>query len=589
MSSSFKQKKAHTLATRKRTKKRRSPDDDDADADEVAATHAAAKRPRAEQLQPQSRPAAPCRADVRPPKSFWPVEDEPTSKADVVEMRKSLGILVRGERVGECPPPVVSADAHGVPTEFAQALKALGEPTPVQAQAWPALLAGLDVLCLAETGSGKTLAFVLPIAARVRHTADLTGRVKGPNPRALLVAPTRELASQTAAVCRRVCKLFGVRSQLVHGGVPRAEQLEALGGGCDVLVGTPGRLLDLSGPPAPAADKKAEQRRKEDLLAPLSLARVEALVLDEVDKLLAAGFAEQVDEIAARSPGSAKRHRLTALFSSTMPGKLLETATRWTSDALFIRARGAHDAPRAGAAGAAAAGRAPAAEPTALPVLAPSVSQAVQVTAEHKKGRKLLTFLQRLRAEETERGARNKARVLVFTNKVKTTEAVVELLRRHQHPCVAIHGERRQQEREAALTAFRSGKVPVLVATDVAGRGLDIARLPHVVNYDFPPSLEAFVNRVGRTGRGGAEGHALSFFTRNLAKLAPDLVAMLERAGQPVESYLREVARAVATGPAGEADAALDRVEEAAGLAADADADAAQPASTKCDDAAINK
>ena len=129
--------------------------------------------------------------------------------------------------------------------------------------------------------------------------------------------------------------------------------------------------------------------------------------------------------------------------------------------------------------------------------------------------------------------------------------------------CGALHGERRQKEREAALADFRCGKVPLLVATDVAGRGLDVPKLPHVLNYDFPASLEAYVNRVGRAGRAGAQGAALSFFTRNLAKLAPDLVRMLEAAGQPVESYLRQLASAVEAGRAAEGDAVLSAAEAA--------------------------
>jgi len=193
-----------------------------------------------------------------------------------------------------------------------------------------------------------------------------------------------------------------------------------------------------------------------------------------------------------------------------------------------------------------------------------SITQTVQVTAEHKKGRKLLAFLAKLTESDKVSGVRNKSRVLVFTNKVANTEVVCALLRRSGHKCAALHGERRQKEREEALNAFRCGKVPILVATDVAGRGLDVPKLPHVINYDFPTNLESYVNRVGRVGRAGAQGAALSFFTRNLAKMSPDVVKLLRAAGQPVESYLEQLAAAVLAGREAESEAVLKAAEASA-------------------------
>lgn len=164
------------------------------------------------------------------------------------------------------------------------------------------------------------------------------------------------------------------------------------------------------------------------------------------------------------------------------------------------------------------------------------VAQDVQLCAEHKKPRKLLRFIEKLR--EAERAQRGRSRVLVFVNKIKTAHFVSDLLRRHNLPCTAIHSELTQQQRETALEGLRCGKIPLAVATDVAGRGIHIQGLEHVVNYDFPPNLEQYQHRVGRTGRAGKPGHALSFITRNLAKLTPDLVRLLKAGNHPVEKHL---------------------------------------------------
>lgn len=724
-------------------------DDDDDEEDVVLPSRKKAER--AAQSQPITPPPVPP-AETRRPRSLWN-EALSHSAPELVEMRRSLGVLVRGDDVHLCPRPVSTADDPALPPFFADAMRALGPPSAVQAQAWPALLAGLDVLCLAETGSGKTLAYLLPLMARA-HAAGrgkpataaggdvppqrtATVQSLAQQPVVLVLAPTRELATQIALVARKLRKASGLRAVAVYGGVPRQEQLAVLATGCDLLVGTPGRVLDLitdgtgrpskadaaaAARPADGESAKAAKRRKKaareaqadaEARAPadVDLGALLALVIDEADKMLAQGFHEQIDSIVQRIAEQARAHRgggggggngadggggavggafgpgkrralrtalLVGLFSSTMPGRLTEAARGWTNRALFVRANrkvgvaaplppdgaegegaaeGAHgnggaadmgaDARARGAgaapesAGGGAASGPPAGEaargsdgargcepPDSRPDLATrvsaSVAQTVQVTAEHKKPRKLLAFLRKVAEADAAAGARNKSRVLIFTNKarhalgirppccppfaeslappptprlqatgsffydpiatrrgpslsfgaaaarqagqsahgrrpsrpraqVSSTESVCALLRRAGHKCGALHGERRQKEREAALADFRCGKVALLVATDVAGRGLDVPKLPHVVNYDFPPNLEAYVNRVGRVGRAGAQGSALSFFTRNLAKLAPDVVRLLEAAEQPVESYLRQLAVAVEAGRDGEA------------------------------------
>lgn len=502
--SSFAQKKAKTLLTRKRTMKRlRAEMSDDEDEDGVGL---AVARPRGVPPWPE-RAASPPRAQTaapaaRRPRSLW-AEPLTLKAAELVELRRAVGVLVRGEDAHLCPRPVRSSDDAALPPLFADAMRSIGAPTAIQAQAWPALLAGLDALCLAETGSGKTLAYVLPVLAR----AHATGRGATPTslatdggggsararaaavrslsqqPVALILAPTRELATQIALVARKAAKPVRLRAHAVYGGVPRAEQLAALATGCDVLVGTPGRVLDLisdgtgrpsaadaaaAARPADGESAKAAKRRKKAARAAatdaqarapadVDLGGLVALVVDEADKMLAQGFHEQIDQILARvaeqrggvaggAPGAfgvgARRAApglAVSLFSSTMPGRLVEAAKGWTHRALFVRVNRKPSADDQGAAAEPVRGRAlptgaaggardatadgavGAAELLATRVSS-SVAQTVQVTAEHKKPRKLLAFLTRLVASDTASGARQRSRVLIFTNKARGWE-----------------------------------------------------------------------------------------------------------------------------------------------------------------------
>jgi ATP-dependent RNA helicase DDX5/DBP2 len=278
----------------------------------------------------------------------------------------------------------------------------------------------------------------------------------------------------------------------------------------------------------------------------LRLGRCALLVLDEADKLLKdAACSADVAALREAMPPKAQ----TLLLSATMPPAVAAAARAWMRKPAML--------------GAAASKAASADEPAALPAapLAPAaaaaggadgtggggaaiVAQEVQLCAEHKKARKLLRHLELLAAATA--GARSRPRVLVFVNTAKAGAFVADMLRRHGHNAALLQGSAPQASREAALTDFRCGKRPLLVATDVAGRGLHITGLERVVNWDFPPNLEAYCHRVGRAGRAGAPGHALSFFTRKMARMAPDLVTMLRQAGQPVEKHLALLADVVA-------------------------------------------
>ena len=390
-----------------------------------------------------------------------------------------------------------------------------------------------------------------------------------PAPYALVVLPARELTLQVYGAAKKARRALAAglpsgaapaSAAAVHGGVPLEVHAEALAQRApSVLIGTPGRLRALVRPgdsrmfsydsaafPSAATDSPPRSNAQLEADA-LRLGRCALLVLDEADKLLK-DAACSADVAALREAMPPKAQFL--LLSATMPPAVAAAARAWMRQPAMLGA-------------AASKASASADEPAALPAapLAPAaaaaggaggtggggaaiVAQEVQLCAEHKKARKLLRFLEQLAAATA--GARSRPRVLVFVNTAKAGAFVADMLRRHGHNAALLQGSAPQASREAALADFRCGKRPLLVATDVAGRGLHITGLERVVNWDFPPNLEAYCHRVGRAGRAGAPGHALSFFTRKMARMAPDLVTMLRQAGQPVEKHLALLADVVA-------------------------------------------
>jgi ATP-dependent RNA helicase RhlE len=324
-------------------------------------------------------------------------------------------------------------------------------PTAIQAQAIPLILAGRDVLGCAQTGTGKTAAFVLPLVQRLsKHTAG--GR--NPRPiRALILSPTRELATQISEAVRTFGSRFGLESTVVYGGVSEMPQRRALRRGVDVLVATPGRLEDL-------------MRSGE-----VDLRRVETLVLDESDRMLDAGFLSAVRRIVASMP----RERQTLLFSATMPPEIRTLARSVQHDAVEVTVS-------------------PVATPAAL------VEQAVLFVSRDDK-RELLAHLLDDPAV---------TRALVFTRTKRGADRVAKHLNGGRERVEAIHGDRSQVQRERALASFRRGTTRVLVATDLAARGIDVDGISHVINFELPDDSESYVHRIGRTGRAENTGVALS-------------------------------------------------------------------------------
>ncbi|WP_428375112.1 DEAD/DEAH box helicase [Lichenicoccus sp.] len=329
------------------------------------------------------------------------------------------------------------------------------EPTPIQAQAIPPILRGRDVQGLAQTGTGKTAAFALPILHRLLASAL-------PAPprccRALLLAPTRELASQIAGSLRAYGRGTGLRVALLYGGVPKQRQTRTLAAGIDIVVATPGRLLDHLG------DRT------------LNLDATGIFVLDEADHMLALGFIADIRRIVALLPPD----RQNLFFSATMPAEIAALARDLLRDPVQVAA-------------------------AAAAITADGIEQRVMFTDTQRKRPLLVEILSRL-----QRGRRQHSRILVFTRTKQGADQVVAFLDRARLPATAIHGDKSQAARERALAAFRDGEVMVLVATDVAARGIDIDDVTHVINFDMPNLPETYVHRVGRTARAGQRGVAIS-------------------------------------------------------------------------------
>lgn len=334
-------------------------------------------------------------------------------------------------------------------------------PTPVQAGAIPEVLAGRDVVASAQTGTGKTAAFALPTLQRI---AGKTG--KGPH--ALVVTPTRELAAQIDNVVKEVCEQTGQRAVIVMGGARFEKQIKQLERGCDLLVATPGRLLDLM---------------EHDHV---SLAGVEVLVLDEADRMLDMGFWPSVRRIMHALP---EKHQ-TLLFSATIPPSIKSTIDAMLHEPAVV-------------------------EISRVGETADTVEEHLCPVTQAQKPELLRALL------ETGGAAGEKPeRVLVFCRTKHRVDDVSKMLKNAQVKVDVMHADRTQKERERALERFRAGKVQVLVATDVMSRGIDVAGVDAVVNFDVPMDPEDYVHRIGRTGRAGATGHAYTF-------VAPDEISPL--------------------------------------------------------------
>jgi ATP-dependent RNA helicase RhlE len=322
-------------------------------------------------------------------------------------------------------------------------------PTPIQKQAIPVLLQGGDIIACAETGTGKTAAFLLPIL-------QMLGENKGkPGTRVLVLSPTRELANQTEAACRQFAPK-GITCTAIIGGSAYKRQIDSLKRGANIIIATPGRLIDFM-------DQGL-----------INFKDLTHLVLDEADRMLDMGFLPSIKRIVKVIPAK----RQTLFFSATMSAEIEHIAYAMLKDPTFI------EVSKRGSAAILV-------EQTAYPV------------AQQHKMPLLLDLLDK---EDFDR-------VLVFTRTKRGADRIAHILEKREHKSNRIHGDRSQSQREAALRSFKSGKTNVLVATDVAARGIDIDSISHVINYDIPEAPEDYVHRIGRTGRAGNKGRAITLFT----------------------------------------------------------------------------
>ena len=391
--------------------------------------------------------------------------------------------------------PVKTFADAGFSETVLRAVKAFAKPTPIQAQTWPIMMAGRDCVGVTETGSGKTLSFFLPAMMHCAKEGVATGgKSKAKGPTVLILAPTRELAMQSDDVCRVAGKEAGLSSVCIYGGVPKHTQKQAIRDGAQVVVATPGRLLDLHQEGA------------------CDLSSVTYLVLDEADRMLDMGFEKDVRAIVSSCAPSPRRR--TLMFTATWPEEIRQIASEFLDNPVRVNV---------GSVDLAANTR---------------VTQTVEVIDGNKKEARLIPLLNKYHKSRTNR-------VLVFALYKKEAARLEEFVKRNGFNGVAIHGDMTQAARTAALQQFKDGSVPLLIATDVAARGLDIPDVEVVINYAFPLTIEDYIHRIGRTGRGGKTGISYTLFTDFDKSNAGALQNVLREAGQEVPEALLKFGSAV--------------------------------------------
>ncbi|KAI5961659.1 DED1 [Candida pseudojiufengensis] len=376
------------------------------------------------------------------------------------------------------------------------------KPTPVQKYSVPIVAAGRDLMACAQTGSGKTGGFLFPVLSESYMNGpapipESTGAFSSHKvyPTILVMAPTRELVSQIYDESKKFAYRSWVRPCVVYGGADIGNQIRQLDRGCDLLVATPGRLKDL-----------LERGR-------VSLANIKYLVLDEADRMLDMGFEPQIRHIVQECDMPNVKDRQTLMFSATFPRDIQMLARDFLKDYIFL-----------------SVGR--------VGSTSENITQKVLYVEDDEKKSVILDLL----------NANENGLTIVFTETKRMADNLADFLYDQGFPATAIHGDRSQYEREKALAAFKNGAAPILVATAVAARGLDIPNVSHVINYDLPSDIDDYVHRIGRTGRAGNVGIATAFFNRNNKNVVKGLIELLGEANQEVPEFLTKIARESAFG-----------------------------------------
>ncbi|XP_053299651.1 probable ATP-dependent RNA helicase DDX17 [Pleuronectes platessa] len=406
------------------------------------------------------------------------------SQYDLEEYRRKKEITIRGSG---CPKPVSTFHQAHFPQYVLDVLmqQNFKEPTAIQAQGFPLALSGRDMVGIAQTGSGKTLSYLLPAIVHINHQPYLE---RGDGPICLVLAPTRELAQQVQQVAHDYGKSSRIKTTCVYGGAPKGPQIRDLERGVEICIATPGRLIDFL-----EAGKT-------------SLRRCTYLVLDEADRMLDMGFEPQIRKIVDQI----RPDRQTLMWSATWPKEVRQLAEDFLKDYVQINVG-------------------------ALELSANhNILQIVDVCLENEKDQKLIQLMEEIMAEKENK-------TIIFVETKKRCDDLTRRMRRDGWPAMCIHGDKSQPERDWVLTEFRSGKAPILIATDVASRGLDVEDVKFVINYDYPNSSEDYIHRIGRTARSNNKGTAYTFFTPGNLRQARELIRVLEEARQAINPKLLQM------------------------------------------------
>ncbi|EDR12493.1 uncharacterized protein LACBIDRAFT_151181, partial [Laccaria bicolor S238N-H82] len=391
----------------------------------------------------------------------------------------------------DCPKPVTKWSHFGLPANCLDVIKRLNytAPTSIQAQAIPAIMSGRDVIGVAKTGSGKTIAFLLPL---FRHIKDQRSLEQMEGPIAVVMTPTRELAVQIHKECKAFLKVLNLRAVCAYGGSPIKDQIAELKKGAEIIVCTPGRMIDLL---------TANSGRV------TNLKRVTYVVLDEADRMFDMGFEPQVMKII----NNIRPDRQTVLFSATFPKQMDSLARKILHKPLEITVGGRS-------------------------VVAAEIEQIVEVRPEDTKFNRLLEILGQMYNEDPE------CRTLVFVDRQEAADNLLRELMRKGYLCMSLHGGKDQVDRDSTIADFKSGVVPIVIATSVAARGLDVKQLKLVINYDAPNHMEDYVHRAGRTGRAGNKGTCVTFITPEQERYSVDIYRAVKASNATIPKDLEELA-----------------------------------------------
>ncbi|CAI4050217.1 hypothetical protein N7582_004860 [Saccharomyces uvarum] len=403
------------------------------------------------------------------------------SDEEIAQFRKENEMTISGHDI---PKPITTFDEAGFPDYVLSEVKAEGfaKPTGIQCQGWPMALSGRDMVGIAATGSGKTLSYCLPGIVHINAQPLLA---PGDGPIVLVLSPTRELAVQIQTECSKFGQSSRIRNTCVYGGVPKSQQIRDLSRGSEIVIATPGRLIDMLE------------------IGKTNLKRVTYLVLDEADRMLDMGFEPQIRKIVDQI----RPDRQTLMWSATWPKEVKQLAADYLNDPIQVQVGSLELA------------------------ASHTITQLVEVVSDFEKRDRLNKHLETASQDD-------EYKTLIFASTKRMCDDITKYLREDGWPALAIHGDKDQRERDWVLQEFRNGGSPIMVATDVAARGIDVKGINYVINYDMPGNIEDYVHRIGRTGRAGATGTAVSFFTEENKGLGSKLISIMKEANQNIPPEL---------------------------------------------------